>query len=111
MYQGQLTAMDADDAFTGNLASMDVDVDFTMVPNAFKAEGNANHPDYVIEGRSPRGRAVRIGSGWDATSRAGNDYISLAINLPHQPPIRVNAIKDDEAGKGQFRIIPFADAA
>ena len=111
MYQGQLTAMDADDAFTGNLASMDVDVDFTMVPNAFKAEGNANHPDYVIEGRSPRGKSVRIGSGWFATSKAGNDYISLAINQPHQPAIRVNAIKDDEAGKGEFRIIPFADAA
>ena len=88
---------------------MDVDFGFTMVPNKFKNKDS--HPDYVIEGRSPRGKPVRIGSGWFATSKAGNDYISLAINLPHQPPIRVNAIKDDDAGTGEFRIIPFVDAA
>ena len=109
MYQGQLTAMDADDSFTGNLASLEVDIDFTMVPNTFK--NSDSHPDYVIEGRSPRGRAVRIGSGWSATSKAGNDYISLAINLPSQPAIRVNAVPDDGAEKGEFRIIPFAEAA
>ena len=109
MYQGNLTAMDADDAFAGNLASMDVDFGFTMVPN--KHKGKNSHPDYIIEARSPRGRSVRIGSAWFATSKAGNDYMSLAINLPHQPPIRVNAVQDDDTGDGEYRIIPFAEAA
>ena len=108
MYTGTLTKMDADDAFTGDIASLDFDFSFTMVPNGFKAKDS--HPDYVIEGRSPRGRLVRIGSGWAAKSRAGNEYYSLAFNLPGQATVRVNAVRDDDASKGEYRIIPMITA-
>lgn len=104
MYTGTLTKMDADDAFTGDIASLDFDIGFTMVPNAFKAKDS--HPDYVIEARSPRGRSLRIGSGWASTSRAGNDYYSLAFNLPGQSVVRVNAVRDEEASEGVYRLIP-----
>ena len=108
MYTGTLTKMDAEDAFTGEIASLDFDFDFTMLPNAFKAKDN--HPDYVIEVRSPRGRSLRIGSVWMATSRAGNAYYSLAFNLPGQAAVRVNAVRDDEAAAGVWRIIPMVTA-
>ena len=109
MYTGTLTKMDADDAFAGEIASLDFDFNFTMVPNKHKAQDK--HPDYVIEGRSPRGRLVRIGSGWAAKSRAGNEYYSLAFNLSGQSAaVRVNAVIDDDAPKGEYRIIPMITA-
>jgi uncharacterized protein (DUF736 family) len=81
-----------------------------MVANDFKAKDQ--HPDYVIEARSPRGRNVRIGSAWAATSRAGNDYMSMAFNLPGLAgPVRVNAVQDPEAEAGCYKIIPMASAA
>ena len=110
MYQGTLTPMDGDDAFTGHLASMDADFDFTMTPNRLKTKDS--HPHYLIEARSPRGRLIRIGSCWKAKSEAGNDYYSMAFNLPNQPVIRVNAVSDPDAeAVGDYRIIPFAQAA
>ena len=108
MYTGTLTKTDADDAFAGDIASLDFDLNFTMVPNAFKSDDK--HPDYMIEARSPRGRSLRIGSGWAAKSRAGNDYYSLAFNLPGQATVRVNAVKDDDAKPGEYRIIPMITA-
>jgi len=30
-------------------------------------------------------------------SWARNDYLSLVVNLPHQPPVRVNAVSDAQA--------------
>ncbi|WP_171182077.1 DUF736 family protein [Ruegeria sp. HKCCD8929] len=108
MLDGKITRMDADDAFAGDIASMNFDFPFTMVPNAFKQKDS--HPDYVIEVQSPRGRTVRIGSAWSSTSRAGNDYFSLALNMP-QGVIRANAVQDEEAGPGEYRIIPQLPAA
>lgn len=109
MYTGTLTKMDADDAFAGDIASLDFDINFTMVANTFKSKDT--HPDYVIEARSPRGRLVRIGSAWAARSRAGNDYLSLAFALPGQSgPVRANAVRGEDAGEG-YKIIPMAAAA
>ena len=108
MYSGELTRMDADDAYAGHVASVDMDVEFVLLPNAHKVSDA--HPDYVIEARSPKGRVIRIGSGWAMRSRAGNDYLSLVLNLPHQPPVRVNAVADDQAEQGTYRIIPLANA-
>lgn len=109
MITGTLTKMDADDAFAGDIASLDFDIAFTMVPNGFKAKDT--HPDYVIEGRSPRGRLVRIGSAWAARSRAGNDYLSLAFALPGQSaPVRANAVQGDDTGTADYKIIPMAAA-
>jgi len=55
---------------------------------------------------------VRIGSAWAATSRAGNDYMSMAFNLPGiAGPVRVNAVQDKDAPEGSYKIIPMAAAA
>ena len=62
----------------------------------------------MIEARSPKGRAIRVGSAWAMTSRAGNDYLSIVLNLPEQAPIRVNAVAD--GGGHSYRVIPLASA-
>ena len=53
---------------------------------------------------------MRIGSAWEARSRAGNDYLSIAINLPGQPAIRCNAVADPDEGPNAYRIIPLTEA-
>jgi len=107
---GELTAMDADNAFAGYVANMMFDLDFMLIENAFKTE--ATHPDYRIEVSSPKGRPIRIGSAWMAKSnRTGNDYVSLLINTP-DGDLRVNAVQNEEQRGGQtFSIIPFVESA
>ena len=100
--------MDADDAFTGYVANMALDLNFTLYPNAHKTE--EKHPDYHIEMRSPRGVAIRIGAAWMAKgAQTGNDFISLLINTP-DGDLRVNAVQNEEQrGGNTFSIIPFVD--
>lgn len=106
---GELTAMDADNAFTGYIANMMLDLTFTLLANDFKAEDN--HPDYHIQISSPKGRNIRIGAAWMAQGQAtGNDYISLLINTP-DGDLRVNAVQNEEQRGGDtFSIIPFVSA-
>jgi len=106
---GELTAMDADNAFTGYIANMMFDLDFMLIENEFKSEDT--HPDYRIEISSPRGKPIRVGSAWMAKSnRTGNDYLSLLINTP-DGDLRVNAVQNEEQRGGQtFSIIPFVDS-
>ena len=108
MLDGKLTRMDADDAFTGEIVSMEFDFPFTMVPNAHKQKDS--HPDYVIEARTPKNRVIRIGSAWAARSRAGNDYYQLALNLA-RGTVRANAVQEDEMNPGEYRLIPLMQAA
>ncbi|ABD57136.1 DUF736 family protein [Jannaschia sp. CCS1] len=105
---GELTAMDADNAFTGYIANMMFDLDFMLIENGYKTE--ESHPDYRIEIRSLRGTPIRVGSAWMAKSaKTGNEYLSLLINTP-DGDLRVNAIQNDEQRGGQaFSIIPFID--
>ena len=107
---GELTAMDADNAFVGYIANMMVDLDFMLIENAYKTE--ETHPDYRIEVSSPKGVAIRIGSAWMATSsRTGNDYLSLLVNTP-DGELRVNAVQNEEQRGGKtFSIIPFVESA
>ena len=106
---GELTAMDADNAFTGYIANMMFDLDFMLIENAYKTE--ETHPDYRIEVSSPKGHPIRVGSAWMAkSSRTGNDYVSLLINTP-DGDLRVNAVQNEEQRGGQtFSIIPFIDS-
>jgi uncharacterized protein (DUF736 family) len=106
---GELTAMDADNAFVGYIANMMFDLDFMLIENEFKSE--ETHPDYRVEISSPRGHAIRIGSAWMARSvRTGNEYLSLLINTP-DGDLRVNAVQNEEQRGGQvFSIIPFVDS-
>lgn len=106
---GALTVMDADDAFAGHVANLMFDLDFTLLPNAYKTKDA--HPDYRIEVASPNGTAIRAGSAWRATSETtGNAYISLLINTP-DGDLRLNAVQnDDQRGGAVFAIIPFIEA-
>jgi len=106
---GELTAMDADNAFAGYIANMMIDLNFTLVENDYKTE--ETHPDYRIQISSPKNNAIRIGSAWLAKSKdSGNDYISLLINTP-DGDLRVNAVQNEEQRGGDtFSIIPFVDA-
>ena len=103
---GELTAMDADNAFTGYVANMMFDLDFMLIENAYKSE--QTHPDYRIEVSSPKGHPIRVGSAWMAKSaRTGNEYVSLLINTP-DGDLRVNAVQNEEQRGGKtFSIIPF----
>ena len=103
---GELTAMDADNAFAGYIANMMFDLDFMLIENGYKTE--ETHPDYRIEVSSPKGHPIRVGSAWMAKSnRTGNDYVSLLINTP-DGDLRVNAVQNEEQRGGQtFSIIPF----
>ena len=107
---GELTAMDADNAFAGYVANMMFDLDFMLIENSFKTE--ETHPDYRIEVSSPKGHPIRVGSAWMAKSnRTGNDYVSLLINTP-DGDLRVNAVQNEEQRGGQtFSIIPFVESA
>ena len=107
---GELTAMDADNAFTGYIANMMFDLEFMLIENSYKSE--ETHPDYRIEVSSPRGTPIRVGSAWMAKSnRTGNDYISLLINTP-DGDLRVNAVQNEEQRGGKtFSIIPFVESA
>ena len=106
---GELTAIDADNAFTGYIANMMFDLDFMLIENGYKSEDK--HPDYRIEVSSPRGKPIRVGSAWMArSSRTGNDYLSLLINTP-DGDLRVNAVQnEDQRGGDTFSIIPFVDS-
>ena len=107
---GELTAMDADDAYTGYVANMSLDLAFTLIPNGFKTE--EKHPDYHIEMRSPRNVPIRIGAAWKASgATSGNSYISLLVNTP-DGDLRVNAVQNEaQRGGDTYSIIPFVDAS
>ncbi|KEJ94273.1 Protein of unknown function [Pseudosulfitobacter pseudonitzschiae] len=106
---GELTTMDADNAFAGYIANMMFDLDFMLIANGYKTE--ETHPDYRIEVSSPRGIPIRVGSAWMAKSnRTGNDYLSLLINTP-DGDLRVNAVQNEEQRGGKtFSIIPFVES-
>jgi uncharacterized protein (DUF736 family) len=108
MLDGKLTKMDADDAFAGEIASMEFDFPFTMIPNEHKRQDR--HPDYIIEARTPKNRPIRIGSAWASTSRAGNDYFSIALNTK-DGVVRANAVQNEDSQPGEYRIIPLMQPA
>ena len=60
MYNGQITAMDADNAFVGDIASQSFDFGFSMVPNTFKRKDS--HPDFHVEVKPLTGRTMSRGS-------------------------------------------------
>lgn len=102
--QGTLTKLD-DDAFTGTIFSLSFDVDITLVDNPYKSKDS--HPDYAINGKSPRGNALRVGSAWNAVGQtSGKPYLSLSIDLGTGTTIRANAFPatGDNAKDGDYFI-------
>ena len=105
---GELTRMDADDAFAGYVANLMFDLEFILVRNDYKTE--ETHPDYRIETSSPKGAAIRVGSAWmQKSAQSGNEYISLLINTP-DGDLRVNAVQNEaQRGGNAFSVIPFVE--
>ncbi|SFG47453.1 DUF736 domain-containing protein [Roseobacter denitrificans] len=101
---GQITRTD-DDAFTGWIASLTFDVDIVLTQNPYKKEDK--HPDFEITTKTPRNREIRIGSAWEQTSKAGNDYLSLSVMVNGQQ-VRVNALRGKDDPEGTYRLVPLA---
>ena len=81
-----------------------------IVPNAHKSADN--HPDHHLEFRTPRGRAMRVGSVWSAVSeKSGRAYFSLALTDRAGRTWRMNAVRGEETPEGTWRIVPLAGGA
>ena len=101
---GELTKLD-DGAYAGWIADLTFDVMVTLIENTYKTKDT--HPDYAVNGKSPSGRDIRVGSAWTQTSRAGNDYLSLALDVAGNS-VRVNALPD-QSDATKFQIVAWAD--
>lgn len=101
---GALEKLD-DGGFVGWIADLTFDVNVTLMDNPNKAKDT--HPDYAIMGKSPSGRAIRVGSAWNQTSGAGNDYLSLALDIAGNN-VRMNALPD-QGDNTKFQIVPWAN--
>ncbi len=101
---GTLTKTD-DDAYTGWVAGLTFDTEITLIDNPRKTK--ESHPDYAIMAKSPRGRDIRIGAAWLQTSRAGNDYLSMAIDM-NGGSVGDNAMQDTNGEDGEYTIFPWA---
>ena len=94
-----------DNTFTGWIASLTFDADIAISENPHKK--TEKHPDFEITTRTPRNRVIRIGSAWEQTSQAGNDYLSLSVMVNGQQ-VRVNALRSEEDPEGEYRLVPLA---
>ena len=78
-----------------------------VVVNLHKAADH--HPDHHLEVRTPRGRALRVGSVWSAVSeRSGRAYFSLALTDRMGRTWRMNAVRNEETPEGEWRVVPLA---
>ncbi len=72
-------------SFKGQLKTLSIRAEITIVPNARKT--NSTQPDFrVVSGD------VEIGAAWNRRSEAtGNDYVSLSLAAPEFGPRRLYA--------------------
>lgn len=101
---GELTKLD-DGAYTGWIADLTFDVNVTLIDNTFKQKDS--HPDFAVNGKSPSGRDIRVGSAWAQTSKAGNEYLSLALDVAGNS-VRVNALPDQNDDT-KYQIVAWTD--
>ena len=106
---GRIETLD-DGNLAGAIGSYDFDMDFVATLNARKTSDD--HPDWHIEGRSPAGRIVRMGSIWRATSeRSGNDYLSIAFHAPMGTQHRANGLAREGEAPGSYEIVALTPLA
>jgi len=91
---------DENGAFKGQLKTLSIRADVTIVPNASKSTDN--QPDYrVLSGD------VEIGAGWNRRAESsGRDYVSLSLAAPEFGPRRLYANLGGTPGEAnRFAII------
>jgi len=91
--------------FIGHIADLAFDADIELVPNPRKSKDE--HPEFVIYGKSPRGRRVEIGAAWSRVSQNDNEYLSMSLSIMGNQ-VRVNALPDGDK-EGQLFLRPFAN--
>lgn len=99
---GELTK--TENGYEGFIADLGFDADITLTPNGRKTK--ESQPDFIVTGKSPRGRAIEIGAAWWRDSKAGNRFLSLSLNLMGAEH-RVNALLQDD-DPDQLDIRPWA---
>lgn len=106
MITGMMTANET--GFSLNISTMLFDISGLRV--AENPHKNAdNHPDHLIEVRTPRGSWMRVGSMWTAISeKTQRTYYSLRIKDRTGNQWRMNAVRNDETPEGQWDIVPLA---
>jgi len=90
---------DENNGFKGQLKTLSIKAEISIVPNARKA--NAVQPDFrVVSGD------VEIGAGWLRRSEtSGRDYVSLSLAAPEFGPRRLYANLGQMPGEDRFAII------
>jgi uncharacterized protein (DUF736 family) len=85
------------DSFAGQLKTLSIRAEITIVPNSRKAHDV--QPDYrVLSGD------VEIGAGWNRRSESsGRDYVSLSLAAPEFGPRRLYANLGRAAGEADDR--------
>ena len=88
---------DESGAFKGQLKTLSIRTEISVVPNARKS--TETQPDYwVLAGD------VEIGAGWNRRSEtSGRDYVSLSLAAPEFGPRRLYANLGQAAGESDNR--------
>jgi uncharacterized protein (DUF736 family) len=87
----------SDDTFKGQLKTLSIRADITIVANARKT--GDTQPDYRVIADG-----VEIGAGWSRRSEAsGRDYVSLSLAAPEFGPRRLYANLGRSPGDGDDR--------
>lgn len=95
----------SEDSFEGYIADLGFDADVTLLRN--KDGKTDKSPDFIVFGKSPRQRSIRIGAAWEKVSRADNPFLSLTLNVMGQQH-NVNALYRDDDDK-MLDIRPWAE--
>ena len=108
MIAGTLTQNADTKTFTLSVATLMFDIArLNVVPNGYKTADN--HPDFHIEVRTPRGRVMRVGSMWSAVAKTSKrEYFQIALTDRMGRSWRMNAVRDEDMPKTEWRVVPLA---
>lgn len=85
----------SEDSFEGFIADLGFDTEVSLRRN--KDAKHDRSPDFIVYGKSPRGRQIRIGAAWEKVSQAENNFLSLTINVMGNQH-NVNALYREQDG-------------
>jgi len=95
MAYGELNKTGED--YEGFLADITYDAELVLKKAAKPAnpDPEKDYPDWSIFAKSPAGREIPAGAGWNKRSKADNDYISLKITMGGKP-VYMNAVQNPQ---------------